>query len=152
MSLTESEIHTSKFYFRFIYDENQARVFSPPSRQKHASIFQMTSHCYQTCVVRHLTHRSSSHTKIQLLSRAETPQIQREIRELFRVSHVLTWTLAEMTVMPEPRFLLSLYFFLSIFFFFYFLPKIFNIKGLLDCRTTWKHSYIKIYTKTFFNY
>ena len=133
--LTESEIHTSKFYFRFIYDENQARVFSPPSRHKHA--FQMTSHCYQTWIVRHLTRCFSSYTKIQPLSRAETSQIQRQIRELFCVSHVLRH-LQRLCVLisPEPRFALSLNFFLSLLF--NFLTKIFNLKGLLDCSTSWK--------------
>lgn len=53
---------------------------------------------------------------IQLLSRAETPKIQREIRELFCVSHDLKWTSGEILLLhlhrffillsPEPRFVL----------------------------------------------
>ena len=147
MSLTESEIHTSKFYFRFIYDENQARSFSSPSRHKHALIFQMTSHCYQTWVVRHLTRCFSSHTKIQLLSRAETPQIQRENRELFRVSHVLTRTFDEILLWhlkrPCGAKICSFSLFPSLHLFFYFLTKIFKIKGLLDWSTSWKTLFLE---------
>lgn len=43
----------------------------------------MTSHYYKNGIVRPLTHCFSAHEKNQLLSRAETPRIQRKIRELF---------------------------------------------------------------------
>lgn len=63
--------------------EYQARAFTPPPETTRIKISNsMTSYYY--------THCFSSHKKIELLSLAEIPRIQRGTLELFCFSHVLT--------------------------------------------------------------